>query len=143
MTLVKRTNDLFPSFFGDLFDTDFFGGTTAHTGMNIPAVNIKETPESYEIEMSVAGMKKDDFNIDLDRNVIKISSEKSEESTEENKDENYTRKEFSYTSFSRSFVLPEAANREDIKATYEDGILKVFIAKKDEAKLLPKAIKIS
>ena len=144
MTLVKRNKDLFPTLFNDLFDSDvFMKPSLAQTGMSVPAVNIKETPEAYIIEMAAAGMNKDDFNIDLDRNVIRISSEKTVENTEENKDENYTRKEFSYESFSRSFVLPEAANREDIAATYKDGVLLVNIAKKDEAKLLPKSIKVS
>jgi len=88
-------------------------------------------------------MKKEDFQINLERNVIIISSEKSTENTEDSKDHNYTRKEFNYSSFSRSFVLPEAANREDINATYVDGVLIVVIPKKDEAKMLPKSIQVS
>jgi HSP20 family protein len=144
MTLVKHSNGLVPSLWEDLFESDFFKKpTVAQAGLSVPAVNIKETPEEYIIEMAAAGMKKNDFNINLDRNIITISSEKSVENVEENKDENYTRKEFSYESFERSFVLPEAANREDIKAKYKDGVLEVIIPKKEEAKLLPKSIKIS
>jgi HSP20 family protein len=144
MTLVKHNNGLVPSLWEDLFESDFFKKpTVAQAGLSVPAVNIKETPEEYIIEMAAAGMKKNDFNINLDRNIITISSEKSVENVEENKDENYTRKEFSYESFERSFVLPEAANREDIKAKYKDGVLEVIIPKKEEAKLLPKSIKIS
>jgi len=144
MTLVKTNKGLLPNIFEDLFESDFFRKpTVAQAGLSIPAVNIKETPEEYIIEMAAAGMKKSDFNINVERNVITISSEKTIENVEDNKDENYTRKEFSYESFERSFVLPEAANRDDIKASYKDGVLKVEIPKKEEAKLLPKSIKIS
>ncbi len=144
MTLVKHNNGLVPNLWEDLFESDFFKKPTlAQAGLSVPAVNIKETAEDYIIEMAAAGMKKNDFNINLDRNIITISSERSVENVDENKDENYTRKEFSYESFERSFVLPEAANREDIKAKYKDGVLEVIIPKKEEAKLLPKSIKIS
>jgi HSP20 family protein len=141
MTLVKQNTGLLPSLLEDLFDSDFFKKLTVmQAGLTVPAVNIKETREQYEIEMSAAGMKKEDFKINLERNVIIISSEKSNETSETDQEHNYTRKEFNYSSFSRSFVLPEAVNREDIKATYVDGVLNVIIPKKDEAKMLPKAI---
>jgi HSP20 family protein len=144
MTLVKRNRAIVPSLWEDLFESDFFNKPTlAQTGLSVPAVNIKETPVDYIIEMAAAGMKKEDFNINLDRNIIKISSEITQENTDENTKENYTRREFSYESFERSFVLPEAANREDIKATYKDGVLEVVIPKKEEAKLLPKNIEIN
>lgn len=144
MTLVRHNNGLVPSIFEDLFESDFFKKpTVAQAGLSVPAVNIKETPVDYIIEMAAAGMQKSDFDINLDRNIITISSQKTIENEEENKEENYTRKEFSYESFERSFVLPEAANREDIKASYKDGVLEVVIPKKEEAKLLPKSIKIS
>jgi len=141
MTIVKQNTGLLPSLLEDLFDSDFFKKPTVmQAGLTVPAVNIKETPERYEIEMAAAGMKKEDFNINLERNVIIISTEKSNETSETDKDHNYTRKEFNYSSFSRSFVLPQAANREDIKATYVDGVLNVIIPKKEDAKMLPKAI---
>lgn len=141
MTFVKQNTGLLPALLEDLFDSDFFKKPTMmQAGLTVPAVNIKETPEQYEIEMAAAGMKKEDFNINLERNVIMISSEKSNESSETAQNHNYTRKEFNYSSFSRSFTLPEAANREDIKATYVDGVLTVIIPKKDEAKMLPKSI---
>jgi HSP20 family protein len=144
MTLVKQNTALLPSLLEDLFDSDFFKKPTVmQAGLTVPAVNIKETSEQYIIEMAAAGMKKEDFNINLERNIIMISSEKKEVKTEENKEENYTRKEFNYSSFSRSFVLPEVANRESINATYENGVLKVVIPKKEEAKLLSKTIQIS
>lgn len=147
MTLVKNNTGLLPSLLEDLFESDFFKKPgMLQAGLTVPAVNIKETPESYVIEMAAAGMKKEDFNININRNVITISSEKTVENesttTTENADK-YTRKEFNYSSFSRSFTLPEAANREDISATYTDGILKVSIAKKDEAKMQPKTIQVN
>lgn len=141
MTLVKQNTGLFPTLFEDLFDSDFFRKPSVmQAGLTVPAVNIKETPVQYEIEMAAAGMKKEDFNINLERNVIIISSEKTNETSETDEKHNYSRKEFNYSSFSRSFVLPEAANREDIKAAYTDGVLHVVIPKKEEAKMLPKAI---
>lgn len=147
MTFVKNTSGLLPSLLEDLFESDFFKKPgMLQAGLTVPAVNIKETPESYVIEMAAAGMKKEDFVINIDRNVISISTENSSEtesSTTNDNAEKYTRKEFNYSSFSRSFTLPEAANREDISAVYTDGILKVSIAKKDEAKLLPKTIQVS
>jgi len=144
MTIVKQNSSVFPTLFEDLFESDFFKKPSLmQTGLSVPAVNIIETPEEFQIDLAVAGMKKDDFTINIERNVIIISSERSSESTDENKVENYTRREFNYHSFSRSFVLPEAANREEINATYLDGILKVVIPKKDEAKMLPKTIQIN
>jgi HSP20 family protein len=144
MTLVKTNRNLVPSLWEDLFESDFFKKpTVAQAGLSVPAVNIKETSVEYIIEMAAAGMKKEDFNINLDRNIIKISSEITTENTKEHTEDNYTRREFSYASFERSFVLPEAANREDIKASYKDGVLEVIIPKKEEAKLVSKNIKIS
>jgi HSP20 family protein len=148
MTLVRSNTGLIPSLLEDLFESDFFKKPTMmQAGLTVPAVNIKETPEQYVIEMAAAGMKKEDFQINLERNVIIISSDASTSlstsSTDKKDSENYTRKEFNYSSFSRSFVLPEAANREDINATYVDGVLIVVIPKKDEAKMLPKSIQVS
>ena len=144
MTLMKQNTGLFPSIWEDLFENDYFKNqNTFRTGSTVPAVNIKETPENYVIEMAAAGMKKEDFNIHLDRNFISISAESKSEKTTENKEEKYTRKEFNYNSFSRNFTLPEQADKEDIQATYEDGVLKVIISKKAEAKMLPKSIQIS
>jgi HSP20 family protein len=98
----------------------------------VPAVNITENKNDYTVSMAVPGMKKDDFEIDIDGNMLTISSEK-EESKEEN-DEKYTRKEYNYSSFSRSFTLPEEVNKEKIEAKYEDGVLKLVLPRKEEAK---------
>ncbi|MBT8219766.1 MAG: Hsp20/alpha crystallin family protein [Bacteroidia bacterium] len=95
--------------------------------MNNPAVNITDTDKEFMMEVAAPGMKKSDFDIEVDNHVLTISSE--EESSTETKEENYTRKEFSYSSFRRSFTLPENVLEDKIKATYKDGILKVHIPK--------------
>jgi HSP20 family protein len=91
-------------------------------------VNVKEQDKTFEIELAAPGLSKKDFKVTAENGILTISSEKREE--EERKEKDYTRKEFSYSSFSRSFMLPENASQEDIKASYEDGVLKLQVAKK-------------
>ena len=102
-------------------------------GEFVPAANIKENEKTFDIEIAVPGMKKEDFKINLENNVLTISSEKEEQKNEETK--NYTRKEFVYGSFSRSFTLPKIVETEQIKAVYENGILNIQLPKKEEAKV--------
>lgn len=141
MSLLKKTDRL-PFLFDDFLTTDWFGGT-ANTGKivnNAPAVNVKETDEDFYIELAVPGLSKEDFNIELDNDVLTISSEtKSEKETIENKGK-YTRKEFSYSSFKRSFSLPDTVEGTAIEASYENGVLLVAIPKKEEAKIQPKRL---
>lgn len=133
--LRKADGEKRPSVFYDLFkpwnewfdETGFFGKT-----MNMPAVNITEEKGEYKIELAVPGMKKDDFKIDVDGNMLTISSE-TEESTEE-KEKKFTRREYSYASFSRSFTLPEEVNQDMIEAKYEDGVLKLHLPTKEDVK---------
>lgn len=135
MTLVKRKESMFPSVWNDLFDNDFFRTpNVAQAGITVPAVNIKESPEKFDIELAIPGKKKEDFNIHLDQNLLTICSEEKNETVDENKNENYTRREYSYSSFTRTFTLPETADSEKINATYNNGILNVSINKKEEAK---------
>ena len=110
------------NFFRD--DDNFFKGWPER--VQTPAVNVVENDKSYSLEVAVPGMKKEDFKIEVDKGVLTISSESKSE--KEESDDNYTRKEFSYSSFSRSFWLPENTT-EDIKAEYKDGLLKVIIPK--------------
>jgi HSP20 family protein len=134
MTLVKRDNNVWlPSIFEDVLNADLFGGTSLNS-MNtyVPAVNIKETENDFKIEVAAPGIKKENFNIELDNDELTIASELKDEHTDQS--ENYTRKEFNYNSFKRVFTLPDSANPEDIKADYTDGVLVVTIAKKEEAK---------
>jgi len=115
------------NFFGDLLDSE--------SNLNTPAVNISEGTESYTIEVAAPGLTKSDFKINLDHNILTISSLK--ENKKEEKEGSYTRQEFSYYSFSRSFTLPESTETEKISATCKDGILYVSIPKKEEAKVKP------
>ncbi|QCK17054.1 Hsp20/alpha crystallin family protein [Mangrovivirga cuniculi] len=140
MTLIRSRRDMFPTLNG-LFD-DFFNqdeswgtGNAMANRTSLPAVNVKESEDSYNIELAAPGMKKKDFNIELEDNVLTISADKKEQETEE--DENYTRREFLYTSFLRKFTLPESADGEKIKASYTDGVLDIFVPKKEEAKPRP------
>lgn len=139
MTLVKfRNRDLFPSMFREFLDRDFFDA--ANAGFNdstMPAVNIKEGKDDFVVEVAAPGMKKDDFKIELDNNMLMISSEK-ENQREESKEGQYTRQEFSYQSFKRTFTLPSTIEEKNIKATYNEGILNIVLPKKEEAKEKPK-----
>jgi HSP20 family protein len=145
MTLVKFNNNkganaLLPGF-NDVFesilnDTFFNDGMTS----SVPAVNISETAEAYHLELAAPGLKKSDFKISLDRRVLNISVEQQNESSEDGK--RFSKKEFSYTSFVRSFTLPELADHSRIEAAYEDGVLKVDIAKKEEAKMASRQIEL-
>jgi HSP20 family protein len=129
-------SDVFQNFFDNDF-VDLFN----RKGLD-PAANILEHPDSFELDLAAPGLKKDDFKIHLENNVLTISSEVQDEKEEEAK--NYTRKEFHYSSFSRSFTLPRIVELDKIKADYENGILKVMLPKKDEARLdIKKEIKIS
>ncbi len=140
-TLRSRLNmpSLIDDFFGrDLMDNMF----SERTGINVPAVNLVENNDEFRIEVAAPGLEKNDFKIDLDNDVLTISSEK--EVKDEQKDEKFMRCEFNYSKFSRSFALPESANAEKIKANHKDGILQVRIPKKEEAKQKPpKQIDIS
>lgn len=142
MSIIKR-NDVFPrmnSMFDDLFTRDFWNwglGNNSTTNTTIPAINIRETKDNFEVEMAAPGMKKDDFKVELDGNMLTISSEKQEE-TEEKEGERYTKQEFSYQSFQRTFQLPkDVVDSEKIEAHYENGILQLVIPKKEEARQKP------
>ena len=135
MSLVRRNSMMLPSLMNEIFKPDWFGGME-NFGFNLPAVNIKENEKDFELELAIPGRKKEDFNIEVDDHVLTISAEtKSEENV---KEENYTRKEFSYESFKRSFTLPETVNEDKINAAYEDGVLKFTLPKKEEALPKPK-----
>jgi HSP20 family protein len=141
MTLIKRNgrSEVMPSIWNNFFNTDLFNwdNNLVDSGNSIPAVNIKEKPDSFSVEMAAPGMDKKDFKIEIDGSALTISSEKQNE--KEDKDgENYSRREFSYQSFYRTFHLPkEVVNADKIQAKYENGILKLEIPKREEAKQKP------
>ena len=126
---------LFPSLMNEIFKPDWFGGVEG--GQNrVPAVNIKENEKDFELELSVPGRKKEDFSIEVDENVLTISAEvKSEETKSEGK---YTRREFGRYSFKRAFTLPETIDEAKIGATYDQGLLRLTLPKKEEALPKPK-----
>jgi len=148
MSLVKRENywPSLPGFFNDFLNRDWYDWSNQNfslTNTTIPSVNIKETDNEFMVEMAAPGMEKDDFKIDLNNNLLTISSEKqAENKVDEGK--NITRREFSYQSFSRSFTLPAIVETDKITAKYTNGILNVHIPKREEAKPKPlKQIKVS
>lgn len=140
MTNLARFNNgsVFPGFFDLTRDwLDWNNSNFSNTSSSIPAVNIRETADGFEVEMAAPGMSKKDFRIELDNNVLTISSEKRTEN-EQKDGERYTKREFSYQSFQRSFSLPkEVVDDEKIQARYEEGVLRLSIPKKEEAKPRP------
>jgi len=115
--------------FDDVITRDLFRNPWKMQWSNLPSVNVKETDGDFRIELAAPGLDKNDFKIDLEKDVLTISAEKKMENTEEN--DRYTRKEFEYHNFRRSFTMPENVNGENIKATYEKGVLHVVLPKKE------------
>ena len=124
--LPHREND----YFGKDFLSTFFSDGADYS---VPAVNIKENENSFEIELAAPGLSKKDFDINLEKDVLTISSEK--EVNNESENENYMRKEFGSTSFKRSFKVPEIVNAEKIKASFKNGVLNIELPKMDGAKV--------
>lgn len=141
MSIVKR-NEFFPglSLFDDFFSRDLWNwgmNNNSSTNTSIPLVNIKETADNFEVEMAAPGMNKEDFKIELNGNVLTITSERKDEN-EVKEGDRYTRREFSYQSFQRSFQLPkEVVDAEKIEAKYENGVLRLLVPKKEEARPRP------
>jgi HSP20 family protein len=132
-----RSTGMLPSVFDDFFRNDFFRNDYLEPGLwnrklNIPAVNIEEKADEYRLFMAAPGMKKKDFKIDIEGNMLTISAQLEEK--KEEKLDVYTKEEFNYSSFSRSFTLPDEVIKEKIEAVYEDGVLRLFLPKKEEAK---------
>ena len=135
-TLSSWVDDILNNSFGTEFMSNF------NTGISLPAVNVIDRDNEYIVEMAIPGMKKSDFDVNIDNQLLTISAET--ETEEEEKNENYTRREFGYSSFKRTFSLPKTVDTEKISANYKDGILKVELPKFDEAKKKPiKSVKIS
>lgn len=144
MTLVKfnnRNNNALMPGFNDVFDS-IFNDTFFNDRMvtRVPAVNISETENNYHVELAAPGLKKEDFKLNLERNILTISVETTADHQDNQK--NYSKREYSYQSFVRSFTLPESADDSNINATYTDGILKIDIAKREEAKTVRRQIEI-
>lgn len=143
MSIVKRNGWLFndmPTLFNDFMTRDFWDwglSNSSATNTTVPAINVKETNDNFEVEVAAPGMAKNDFKIELNGNLLTISSEKQSE-WQDSENEKYTRREFSYQSFQRSFQLPKDVVDEDkIQAKYDNGLLHLIIPKKEHAKQRP------
>jgi len=137
MTLTKHNyrtvNDLFDEFFRP-------NAWSKETGLTVPPVNIHEANDSYQVELVAPGLNKEDFKVNLEKGLLTITYEKKTEA--ENKDYKTHRKEFSFSSFKRSFSVDDKINADAIQAKYENGVLKLFLPKKEEVKVQPKEIAI-
>lgn len=144
MTLVKfnngQKNHVINPFFNDIYNLLNDSVLSDKFVVRTPAVNIAETENEFEVELAVPGLKKEDFKINLEKNVLIISAEKKAEEVNENK--KYSKREYSYSSFTRSFTLPQSADQNKIEADYTDGILKLTIVKKEEAKIQSREITV-
>lgn len=136
--LTKRT----PSFFDDFFKpwSNWLDADLKGNSWQVPAVNITDEKDRYLLSLAAPGLKKDDFKIDVEGNMLTVSSEK-EESKEENEDR-YTRREYNFSSFSRSFSLPQEVLKDKIEARYEEGLLKISLPKKEEKQKLSQQINV-
>jgi len=132
-SLLPGFNDIFESVLGDTFFSD-------RRLSSVPAVNISESAEEYHIELAAPGLKKEDFRVSVEKDILTISTEQRTESNNEGK--TYNRREYSYSAFTRSFTLPESADVDRIQASYTDGILKLNLPKKEEAKAVSRQIEI-
>ena len=141
MSIIRRTDHspMWPSLFNDFFGRDwmdFNSRNFSSTNTTLPSVNIKEDNNGFEVELAAPGFDKGDFKVELDKSVLTISSEKKVEK-ETKEGQQFTQKEFSYQSFCRSFALPSIVEADKISAKYDNGILRVSIPKKEEAKPKP------
>ncbi len=143
MLRIIRRNTMFPNLVDEFFGRDLLSNFfDTQAGISMPSVNIVEGKEDFQIEIAAPGYEKEDFTLDLTNNVLTISSEK--QGTSEEKDANYMRREFNYSTFKRAFALPNSVESNKISARYKDGILYIVIPKKEESKDKPaRQIKIS
>ena len=141
MNTLMRTNNNLPSLIENFFSRDMnelFSPTTSSWTMNVPAVNVAEHQDGFRIEVAAPGLKKEDFKLNLNYNNLTISaSQETQKEEAEKGSEKYTRREFSYSSFQRTFTLPSSVDAERIQATYTDGLLKIEVPKREEAKIKP------
>jgi HSP20 family protein len=142
MTLVKQNKRRHPWFYGglsDWFDNDkFFADMPFLSETNVPAMNVKENDGHFEVELAIPGFSKDDIDVTLENDLLHVIAEKKKETSEDD-EEGYTRREFSYNKFERRIKLPSTVDpQNEVKARYEDGILRLDLAKREEAMEEPK-----
>ncbi|WP_164110205.1 MULTISPECIES: Hsp20/alpha crystallin family protein [Sphingobacterium] len=146
MSLSLRKKNNLPSLMSDwlnpvpsIFDRDFFdvdfGFFNKRIGLNVPSVNISENQKDYVFEVAAPGLSREDFKLQVENHILCISAEKTEEASEEKN--GYTRQEYSFNTFQRTFSLPEHVKENEINARYEDGILKITVPKSEETTVKP------
>ncbi|WAC11125.1 Hsp20/alpha crystallin family protein [Dyadobacter pollutisoli] len=143
MSTLVKTHFAGPSYLNGFFGKDLLNefNTPAFSG-SVPAVNVIESKEGFRIEVAAPGLQKSDFKLNLEKNQLTISAQK--EQKEEDTNEKYTRKEFKYSSFQRTFTLPNSVDGDKIEASYSEGILSVALPKREEAKEKPaRAIEVA
>ncbi|WP_214070497.1 Hsp20/alpha crystallin family protein [Mucilaginibacter sp. dw_454] len=144
MTLVKfgkePKNNFVNPFFNDVYSILNDSFLNERSASRVPAVNIAESDAQFEIDLAIPGLNKEDIKINLDKNVLSVSADKKTETIDENK--KFTKREYSFNTFSRSFNLPESADHSKIDADYVNGVLKLTIAKKEEAKFQTREIAV-
>ena len=132
MMPMMRSNNWIPAVFNDLFDTDYLPKVNA----TAPAINVKESDKAYTVELAAPGMKKEDFNVHInDEGNLVIKMEQKQENKEEDKNTRYLRREFSYSKFEQTLILPDDVKKEDISAKVENGVLTVGLPKMVEEKV--------
>lgn len=131
-TDVVKSTDIFPTVLNEIFKPWNKWPDSGSFPEKVPGVNIAENKDNYTVSMAVPGMKKDDFKIDVNNNMLTICAEKEEKKEED--DKQYNRREYNHSSFSRSFTIPNDAEQDEIQATYDNGVLWLLIPKKEEAK---------
>ena len=132
MMPIMRTNSWIPTVFNDLFNNEFMPKVSA----TAPAINVKETDKAYTVELAAPGMKKEDFNVHInDEGNLLIKMEKHEEQKEEDKSARYLRREFSYSKFEQTLILPDDVEKDQISAKVEHGVLTVELPKHEEQKV--------
>ncbi len=144
MKTVKRNNIWFPSLWNEFFADNRLDVPNYET-FSVPAVNIQENFANFAIQLAAPGLKKENFAIEVEDNVLKVSAEvtTNTEKSDEKEKSKFTRKEFNYSSFTRSFTLPETVHVDEINAAYEDGVLTITLPKKEEEKISKKMVEIS
>jgi HSP20 family protein len=142
MNLIRRKSPVYPGIWNSFLDSDLFDTSPAtFNSDSLPAVNVKETKDAFVLELAAPGMKKEDFKIEIENEVLTIYSKQERKEVEEK--ENYSRREFHYASFERSFTLPKSVDGQLIRATYQNGLLEVNLPKREEEKLkAPRMVKV-
>lgn len=144
MKIVKKSSDWLPSIFEEFLPENRLD-VVNYERFSIPAANIKENFSNFVLELAIPGMKKENIVIEIDKNVLKVASKSvlKDEVEERNEETKFTRKEFGFTAFQRTFLLPETVKKDGIHAGYEDGILRIELPKLDEAKNIKRMVEIS